>query len=99
MIYCRKICLFVCWFLFVVRDKDVMDLEKAYWALKASNSKFDRDTFQQIVSPPLPAQLCEGKTDKYTYISNPTFFGNSHYYYYYYPVLTSRNVKVCERIS
>ena len=45
----------------VVSDKDVMDLEKAYWALKASNSKFDLDTFREIISPPLPTQLCDSE--------------------------------------
>ena len=46
-----------------VGDRDVMDLEKAYWALKASNSKFDLDTFREIISPPLPLQLCDSECD------------------------------------
>lgn len=40
-----------------------MNLEKAYWALKGSNSKFDLETLQKIISPPLPAQLSERRLE------------------------------------
>ena len=36
-----------------------MDVEKTYWALKGSG-KFDLETFEQHVSPPLPQELIPG---------------------------------------
>ncbi len=40
-------------------EQDVMDVEKTYWALKGSG-KFDLETFQQHISPPLPEELLPG---------------------------------------
>lgn len=44
-----------------VSEQDVMDVEKTYWALKGSSGKFDVETLQQHVSPPLPKDLLPGK--------------------------------------
>lgn len=44
----------------LVSEQDVMDVEKTYWALKGSG-KFDLETFQQHVSPPLPPELLPGE--------------------------------------
>ena len=51
------VCLFVC--LCEVCEQDVMDVEKTYWALKGSG-KFDLETFQQHISPPLPPEILPG---------------------------------------
>ena len=45
---------------FSVDEQVVMDLEKSYWALKGGG-KFDLDTLQSYVQPPLPEDLCQGK--------------------------------------
>ena len=42
-----------------VCEQDVMDVEKTYWALKGSG-KFDLETFQHHISPPLPEELIPG---------------------------------------
>lgn len=42
-----------------VTEKDVMDVEKTYWALKGSG-KFDLESFQLYACPPIPHELCEG---------------------------------------
>ena len=42
-----------------VTEKDVMDVEKTYWALKGSG-KFDLESFQLYACPPIPQELCEG---------------------------------------
>lgn len=44
---------------FSVDEQVVMDLEKSYWALKGSG-KFDLETLQSLVQPPLPEDLCQG---------------------------------------
>ena len=47
-----------------VEVQDVMDLEKTYWGLKGSG-KFDMETFEQHICPPVPKELCEGKDCMY----------------------------------
>ncbi|EDV23557.1 uncharacterized protein TRIADDRAFT_58322 [Trichoplax adhaerens] len=43
-------------------EKDVMELEKKYWALKncSKSGKFDLETFSRFVCPPLPESLTKG---------------------------------------
>ena len=43
-----------------VTPKEVMDLEKTYWGLKGSG-KFDCNTFELYITPPVPQELCEGE--------------------------------------
>ena len=43
-----------------VKDKDVMDVEKTYWALKGSG-KLDLETFHQRFSSLLPEELIPGQ--------------------------------------
>lgn len=46
---------------YVVSEKDVMDVEKTYWALKGSSGKFDVETLKHHVSPLLPEELVPGE--------------------------------------
>ena len=38
-----------------------MDVEKAYWGLKGNNGKFDESVLVNIMSPPLPENLCRSE--------------------------------------
>ena len=52
-----------------------MDVEKTYWALKGSG-KFDLETFQQQISPPLPKELIPGMY--YVCVHDPVLVGGGH---------------------
>ena len=52
--------LFIYFFPPPVSDRDVMDVEKTYWALKGSN-KLDLQAFQQHFSSLLPEELIPGE--------------------------------------
>ncbi len=44
---------------FSVSEKDVMDVEKTYWALKSSG-KFDLEALQRHICPPISEELVPG---------------------------------------
>ena len=47
-----------------MEEADIIELEKKYWVLQAQSKsgRFDLDTFIPLISPPMPPDLCEGKT-------------------------------------
>ena len=45
--------------LMIVSEKDVMDVERMYWALKGGG-KLDLETFERHISPPMPQGLISG---------------------------------------
>jgi hypothetical protein len=46
-----------------VEETDIIELEKRYWTLKAQSKsgRFDKETFQPLISPPVPESLCNGE--------------------------------------
>jgi len=45
-----------------VEERDIIELEKKYWSLKAQSKtgKFDQETFKSFVLPTIPDTLCAG---------------------------------------
>ncbi|XP_064618756.1 ubiquitin carboxyl-terminal hydrolase 32-like [Lineus longissimus] len=45
-----------------LEETDIIELEKRYWTLKAQSKsgRFDTETFQPLISPPVPESLCCG---------------------------------------
>lgn len=46
-----------------LEEDDFVELEKRYWHLKSQSQsgRFDLETLKPVLSPPVPADICEGK--------------------------------------
>lgn len=60
-----------------MEETDINELEKCYWVLKAQSKsgRFDQETFKQLICPPVPDLICEGKSQMEIYKTKNGCYG------------------------